>query len=207
MKTPADSEPSPGTPDRTSAELTRERLLHAAASILAERGYGLTRLGDVARKAGLQPPAVYYHFANREDLVAEVMRTGQRRVREHVQNAVAASAGTWMDRIDAAVSAHLHIQLELSGYAAAVTRNAGHLPEGVRMAMHAESEAYHDLWRRLLAAAQREGEIRAEVDLAIARMLVIGALNWSVEWWSPRRSIESVITTAQGLIRGGLEAA
>jgi len=157
--------------------------------------------------AGLQPPAVYYHFTNRDDLVSEVMRTGQQRVREHVQNAVADCPGTWMDRIDAAVSAHLRIQLELSSYAAAVTRNAGHLPDGVRRAMHAESEAYHDLWRRLLAAAQREGEIPVEVDLAIARMLVIGALNWSVEWWSPRRSIDSVIATAQRLIRSGLETA
>lgn len=195
------------SPATSAAENTRERLLSAAAEILSKRGYSLTRLGDVARLAGLQPPAVYYHFTNRDDLVAEVMRAGQQRVREHVQEAVAGTHGTWMDRIDAAVEAHLRIQLELSNYAAAVTRNASHLPEGVRRAMHAESEAYHDLWRRLLAAAQREGEVRPEADIAIARMLIIGALNWSVEWWTPRRPIETVISTAQILVRRGIATA
>jgi hypothetical protein len=38
-----------------------------------------------------------------------------------------------------------------------------------------------------------------------ARMMVLGALNWAAEWWNPRRgSLDTVVRTAQSLIRYGL---
>jgi len=38
-----------------------------------------------------------------------------------------------------------------------------------------------------------------------ARMMVLGALNWAVEWWNPRRgSLDTVVRTAQSLVRHGL---
>ena len=51
----------------------------------------------------------------------------------------------------------------------------------------------------------REGLLRPELDLYIAQMLVLGALNWAVEWWTPRRgSVEAVVLNAQSIIRHGL---
>jgi hypothetical protein len=38
-----------------------------------------------------------------------------------------------------------------------------------------------------------------------ARMMVLGALNWAAEWWNPRRgSLDTVVRTAQSLVRHGL---
>ena len=38
-------------------------------------------------------------------------------------------------------------------------------------------------------------------------MLIIGALNWAVEWWRAQSiSVETVIETAQIIVRRGLEA-
>jgi TetR/AcrR family transcriptional regulator, cholesterol catabolism regulator len=38
-----------------------------------------------------------------------------------------------------------------------------------------------------------------------ARMMVLGALNWAAEWWNPRRgSLDTVVRTAQALVRHGL---
>lgn len=185
---------------------TRERLLRAAASVLAERGYGQTRLGDVAALAGLRPPAIYYYFGSRDEMIAEVMRVGQRRVRTHVEGAVSCVDGRALDRIDAAVAAHLEIQLELSDFAAAVIRNAGHVPGRVRAALNEESDAYHDTWRRLIDDARKAGELRKDLDPTIARMLVIGALNWAVEWWTKGRPIEALTTASQLLIRAALSS-
>ncbi|MCW2749676.1 MAG: fadR2, partial [Aeromicrobium sp.] len=41
---------------------------------------------------------------------------------------------------------------------------------------------------------------------SVARMFVIGALNWATEWWSPERSIDDLIANARALIRSGLSA-
>jgi TetR/AcrR family transcriptional regulator, cholesterol catabolism regulator len=193
-----------GQPGAGPQEGTRERLLRSAAKLLAERGYGQTRLSDIAEAAGIRPPAIYYYFGSRDDLVAEVVHVGQQRVREHVEHAIETAAGTWMDRIEAAVAAHLRIELELSEFAAAVSRNAGHVPPRIRQTLQEHSDAYHETWRRLLRGAHEAGELRADLDPSIARMLVIGALNWAVEWWSADRPVDQLVENACSLIRFGL---
>jgi AcrR family transcriptional regulator len=192
----------------TRSDATRERILSSAAKTLSVKGYAESRLVDIADTANLRPPAVYYYFDSRDDLIAEVMRVGQERVREHVEEALAQipSDGSALDKICAAVEAHLRVQLELSDFANAVTRNAGHVPPPVREALQHESDAYHDVWRKLLLEAVATGDLRSDLDPSVARMFVIGALNWATEWWSPERSIDDLIVNARALIRSGLSA-
>ncbi|MGQ4618631.1 TetR family transcriptional regulator [Nocardia sp. R7R-8] len=186
---------------------TRERILAAAAQILSRRGVAGTRLADIAAQAELRPPAVYYYFGSRTELIAEVMREGQRRVREHVAQCLAAAPpGTAViDLIETAVEAHLRIELELSDFASAVTRNAGQLTPGIIESLQLESTAYHAIWRSLLERLAASGKLRAGLDIGIARMLVIGALNWTAEWWNPTlNSLDDLIRTAQSIIRNSL---
>lgn len=186
---------------------TRERILAATAHILSRRGVAGTRLADIARQAALRPPAVYYYFSSRNDLIAEVVRHGQHRVREHVHDAIAAApAGTPVTGlIDIAVEAHLRIELELSDFASAVTRNAGQLPPGIVESLRRESAAYHAIWRSLLERLAAAGQLRPGLDIGIARMLVIGALNWTAEWWDPNvDDLDNLIKTAQSLVRHSL---
>lgn len=191
--------------DGTSA--TRDRILAAAAGVLSAKGYSGTRLADIAECAELRAPAVYYYFESREALIAEVMAVGQRKLREHVESALAALPADTapMDRITAAVRAHLEVELDLSDFATAVTRNVGQLPEQVRDTLRAEGSEYIALWRRLLENARSDGAIRPDLDLRAARMLVMGALNWTAEWWNPQLgSLAGVIDAAQSLVRHGL---
>jgi AcrR family transcriptional regulator len=188
---------------------TRERILAAAAYMLSRRGVAGARLSDIAAHAQLRTPAVYYYFRSRDELIAEVMREGQRRVRQHVQRAIAAHPpGTPItELIDAAVEAHLKVELELSDFASAVTRNTGQLPPEIRDSLREESTAYHAVWRALLEELASAGLLRPGLDIGIARMLVIGALNWTAEWWNPDQdSLEHLVTTAQSVIRHSLVA-
>ncbi|GGL09985.1 TetR/AcrR family transcriptional regulator [Nocardia jinanensis] len=188
---------------------TRDRILAAAARVISARGYSETRLADIAAQAGLRAPAVYYYFESRDELIAEVMAVGQQRLRDHVETALAELPAdtSAMERICIAVAAHLDVELHLSDFATAVTRNLGQLPDEVRNRLRTEGGEYLALWRGLLEQAHAEGSIRPDLDLRVARMLVMGALNWTPEWWSPRSgSITAVISTAQSLVRHGLGA-
>ncbi|MDQ2814623.1 MAG: TetR/AcrR family transcriptional regulator, partial [Actinomycetota bacterium] len=185
---------------------TRERILDAAAHVLSRKGYAGTRLSDVADQAEIQAPAIYYYFPSRDDLIEEVMWSGIAHMREHVTGILAslpAGAGP-LERIDAAVEAHLRYSLEISDYTTASIRNAGQVPEGIGIRYAAEASLYGDTWRKLLQDADTAGLLRPDLDRRAARMLVLGALNWAAEWWNPRRgSLEVVVRTAQALVRNG----
>jgi AcrR family transcriptional regulator len=175
--------------------------------VLSVKGYSGTRLSDIAEAAELRAPAIYYYFSSREHLVAEVMAEGQRIVLECVEQALAAlpPATRPLDRIDRAVAAHLQVELRQSDFATAVIRNSGQLPDDAQQLVHAAGRKYFELWRQLLADAAEAGEIDRGLDLRVARMLVIGALNWTAEWWDPGRgTLDALVATAQRMVRSAL---
>jgi TetR/AcrR family transcriptional regulator, cholesterol catabolism regulator len=193
----------------TKSERTRQRILDAAAQVLSRRGYAGTRLTDVAEVAEIQAPAIYYYFPSRDGLVEEVVWSGIARLADHVQAQLDGlpPMTAAMDRIEAAVEAHLRCELEISDYTTAAIRNAGQIPEEIRARYAMEASRYGDLWRKLFQDAKRDGELRPELDPRAARMLVLGALNWAAEWWNPRReSLDQVIRAAKSIVRGGLSA-
>ena len=195
-----------GESDSKSA-LTRRRILDAAAHVLSVKGYAGLRLTDVANEAELQAPAIYYYFPGREDLIEEVMWAGIAEMREHLRGVLDAmpAKASAMDRLLVAVEAHLRHALEISDYTTASIRNAGQVPDAIRKRQILEEERYGEIWRKLINELARSGALRAELDPYIAQMLVLGALNWTVEWWDSRRgSVAAVVADAQTLVRHGL---
>ncbi|HEY5853014.1 MAG TPA: TetR/AcrR family transcriptional regulator [Aldersonia sp.] len=189
------------------SESTRERILFAAAEVLSRKGFSATRLGEIATTAELRAPAVYYYFASRHDLISEVMAVGQARLREHVVGVLDELPADTdpMDRICAAAAAHLEVELELSHFATAVTRNTGQLPDDIRARLREDSHAYSRLWRELIESAHEAGQIRADLDRRAAIKLIMGALNWTPEWWDRSQgSLTDLIVTTQSIIRHGL---
>ncbi len=201
-----------GAPTRTQdgdskSQRTRTRILDAAAHVLSVRGFAGTRLTDVAEYAQLQAPAIYYYFASREVLIEEVMFCGISDMRRHLQQTLddLPPDTPSMERITAAVEAHLRHELELSDYTTASIRNSGQVPEHLRTRQKKEEAAYGRIWHQLFMNAIADGELRDDVDTRMARLLVMGALNWAAEWWDPSRgSVDNVVKAAQTLVRSGL---
>lgn len=195
------------TPSKSG--MTRERILDATALVLSRKGYAGTRLSDVAEAAELQAPAIYYYFHSREEMIEEVMWAGMARIRKHVEDTVASMppSATPMEKILAAVEAHLLFELAISDYTTAAIRNSGQLPEGIRARQEEESNEYGKFWRTLFADARTAGQLRDGMDDHIGRMMVMGALNWAAEWWSERiGSYKTLVAEAQEFVRQGISA-
>jgi AcrR family transcriptional regulator len=60
----------PSQPPERSA---RERILHAACELIAERGIGGARIAQIAKSAGVSTALVHYHFRTREVLLTETL--------------------------------------------------------------------------------------------------------------------------------------
>jgi TetR/AcrR family transcriptional regulator, cholesterol catabolism regulator len=189
------------------SERTRTRILDAAAHLLSINGFAGTRLADVAESTDIPSSAIYYHFPSRDDLIEEVMYRGISDMRQRLQQTLDALPADIapMDRIMAAVEAHLRNELELSDYSTASIRNSGQLPEELGKRAKKEEAAYGRIWQRLFDDAVAAGEINPDMDAPLVRLLVLGALNWVAEWWDPRRgSVDDIVAKAQLLLRSGL---
>ena len=58
---------------RANGEQSRERILDAATEVATERGYDGTTISLVSKNSGLPPTSIYWHFADKDDLIAAVI--------------------------------------------------------------------------------------------------------------------------------------
>ena len=65
------------------SEITRERVMKAAERLFAERGYEGTSVRAIVAKARVNQAAINYHFAGKEGLYREVLRTAFRALTAH----------------------------------------------------------------------------------------------------------------------------
>jgi AcrR family transcriptional regulator len=63
----------PSAEKQTKGRRTAERILDAAEALFAERGYEAGSLREIARRAGIQQPGLYNHFASKQQLYAAVL--------------------------------------------------------------------------------------------------------------------------------------
>lgn len=77
---------------------TREEVLAAAARVFARRGFHATSLDAIGEEAGFSRGAVYYNFADKEELFLELL---DRRCAERAQDLRSVFAGTDEDDIEA----------------------------------------------------------------------------------------------------------
>lgn len=170
-------------PDRqepdSKAARTRRRILESAAHELARHGYGGTSLRKVAAGAQLQQGSLYFHFGSKDELVAATLAEGidlaMRRIADAIGDLPAEADGR--ARLEAAVRAHVAALNTSHDLSAAVVRMVHTLPAGLRAAQQVHERRYGRLWRDLLAGAQRDGHVAADVDLDQLTGFVIWGLN------------------------------
>lgn len=156
----------------------REELLDAAATIMAERGFGSTRIEDVAKAVGLSGPAVYRHFKSKGDLLAQVLMdvsdrllVGAREVLDRhegkgEQDARATLRELIEFHVSFAVTEPNRIRVHIS--------ELGNLEEDVGKRVRAAQRAYLNLWTDVLLDCNT-GLNRSEARLRA--QLVAGLIN------------------------------
>jgi len=80
------ADPAPATEQN---EARRIEMLRAAAELICERGFGDTRIADVARRAGVSSALVIYYFGTRDRLLVDALRHSEESFYEAAENMLA----------------------------------------------------------------------------------------------------------------------
>jgi len=159
----------------------REQILDAAFNTFARRGYRDTAVDDIAAAADTSKGGVYFHFATKEAIFRELMRSTADRLATKVDRAVASETEP-IARADAA----LHTVLATFAGHRTMARLLFLDALGAGRAFNAETNAMHDRFARLIAGyldeAVADGSI-PPVDTALTGVAWFGALNEVVARW------------------------
>jgi TetR/AcrR family transcriptional regulator, cholesterol catabolism regulator len=177
---------------------TRQKILDAAAAIFAKNGYSLTLLSDIAERAGIHLTALYYYYDSKEALVADIISFVPTRAAIALQEALDAlpESLSYRERIEAAFTVYLEAILKDDDYVRADHRIAAQVSPKLRKRALSVSRQINAIWGKLLEEAVAAGEVRADIDMTLLRMLMIGSMNWSVEWFRPDISPPSRLAQA-----------
>ena len=157
-----------------------DSLTDVALRVFAERGYDGASMDDVARAAGITKASIYHHVSGKEALLERGLG--------RALDALFAVLDEPASREGRAIERLRHIVERV----AATTLSL--LPElTVLFRVHGSSRSERDAVDRrrafdrvvtgIIADAQREGDVRADVDPRLAVRLIFGMSNSVVEWY------------------------
>lgn len=191
----------------SKADVSRERVLEAAAHIFRDRGYAGTTMRSVADGAGLKAGSLYYYYPSKDLLIEAVLDIGIHGVSTTVYHAIAQlpPGSSYRERVSTAIEAHLSSVLQYGDYALTTRRVLGQVPTNIRRRHVLRRDAYGDFWVNLLQSACVAGEIRNDIDLKLARAFILGALNSTLEWYRQGgMTVEEIAGQFIRIITGGL---
>lgn len=195
------------------AARTRAKVLSAAARIIRDRGYKAATMRAIALEAGIEAGSVYYHFGSKEDILDKVLDLGIRDLLNGVSQTVS-DAHTYPDdlsKVAAAIETHMKFLFQVSEFTSANIRIYGQLPKEVRAHHWPVRHEYAQLWDSILTDAQKSGSIRSDIRIVPLRQVMLGALNWTVEWFDPEKggqenhyTLQELTSMLQKLLLGGI---
>src|SRR5713101_9384520 len=71
----------------------KREILRAAMKLFSERGFAATSIRDIAKESGYTNPALYKHFASKEELALHLFETCHRRMWARCNSAVVSAKG------------------------------------------------------------------------------------------------------------------
>jgi AcrR family transcriptional regulator len=173
-----------------------------AARLFAEKGYHGTSTADLAEALGVQKGSLYAHIESKADLLWEVASAGAEAF--HAALDAVAEEGPVIERIRAALRAHLRVVAEQLDVATVFVREWRHLEGERRERFVGERRRYEERFRALFREGREVGELRTDLDDGTAALLALSAANWAYTWLRPGVDTDALAERFTALLLDGM---
>jgi len=186
----------------------RQALIRASARLFREKGYDATTVRDIAAAVGMRSGSPFYHFKNKQEILKAVMEEGLHQGYERSVAALA-QATTLQERFRALVRTHFGIlHDEGSEFIAVLLYDWRSLPPEYKQDIIEVKDRYDALWQPTLKELLQAGLLGANShrdpaaadDVKMARLMVMGAINFTATWYKqPDEKRKGGPTAAQAM--------
>jgi AcrR family transcriptional regulator len=181
-----------GAPRRGRPGYDLESLLTVAVAVFNERGYDGTSMEDLSKRLGISKSSIYHHVDSKEELLALALDRaldGLFSVADSVSGAggrpPGAPSGTQpaIERLEQLVRGSVAVLAGQLPYVTLLLRARGNTATERRAL--ARRREFDQVVADLVKQAERDGDIRPDVDPAITARLLFGMVNSLAEWYRP----------------------
>ena len=163
----------------------KEEILKSAASILAEKGYYGTTMEEIAARLLMTKGSIYYYFKDKQDLLYQSQKILLEQSMVNLEEVLKLDLPA-KEKLEKAMYVHLEFLIsELSTFAMGIKPeqvfNGEYLEDILRLRVE-YAKCYDDL----IVEGIESGDFDT-VNVRVARNIILGAMNWVVQWYSPEK--------------------
>jgi AcrR family transcriptional regulator len=160
-----------------------QSILDVATELFYRQGYDATSMQDIATAARINKSSLYHHIRGKEELLEAVCSVAFGQLTASLEVAENSEAGPGE-----------RVLLAFAGAA----RTALADPRGTRIIIRLQGKTevarrvkgwqreYEQRFAGLIEVAQKSGDVRDDVGALMLARLVLGMVDWVVEWFDPR---------------------
>jgi AcrR family transcriptional regulator len=159
-----------------------QAVLDAAVALFTERGYDATSMEDVSRRLGVGKSAIYHHVQSKEQLLGFALDRALDGLAEVVEDTRRLDAPA-ITRLEHLVRGSVVVLQRELPFVTLLLRVHGNTP--VQQQAIDRRRQFDRYAAGLVRQARRDGDVRADIDPAVAARLLFGLVNSLTEWYRP----------------------
>jgi AcrR family transcriptional regulator len=165
----------------------RADLLRVSARLFREKGFDRTTIRDIADAVGMRSGSPFYHFKSKQEILAAVMEEGLVAGLAEIERIAGSTVGA-EQKFHELVRAHLETVLaDGHDFIPVLLYEWNSLSPDLQEKIIGLKDRYDQLWQKVITELLDAGLI--ESDSKLVRLLLLGAINYTVQWYKPGKGL------------------
>lgn len=162
--------------------MNREEILNAAAQVFSQKGFHAASMQDIAEAVNLQKGSLYHHVTSKQEILALLLDQALDMLIERMEM-VSAQTLPADAKLRLAIADYLKTILEKKELSAVLLLEHRSLDPELAARHNLRRDRFEGLWRSLVRQGMEE-KVFTCPDPVIAVMAIMGAINWTITWYS-----------------------
>lgn len=189
---------------RPEGQSVKDAIRAAAVQLFSEYGYHAAPLRDIARIAGIQAASIYYHYANKEALLVEIMETYMLLLNTSMERILREQSQP-LPCLHEAIANHIRLHTTYKAEFFIIDTEIRALDGENRTHILSLRDHYEVLLQQILRDGMEQGVFRRS-DVKVSSYAIIAMCTEVATWFRPdgRLTVQQVIDMYSSMITQGL---
>jgi TetR/AcrR family fatty acid metabolism transcriptional regulator len=177
----------------------RKRVLTSAIKVFGEKGFKNATISEIAKEAGVGDATIYEYFDSKEALLLSIPFESTKDIIAEINYHMIGIKGTF-NKLRKFVWWWLNYLEENPGYAVITLLELKVSKNYMQTEGYEKAREFYQIILDILKEGQEEGVIKKEINIYIARSVIIGALEHNIIRWLLKDRKYSLLQYADELV-------